>query len=308
MNAGPLAGLRVLDVSEGMAGPLVARLLGDAGADVIKVETPSGDPVRQWVPQVAGTSAVFASFNRNKRSLALDLDAAGLTAIARIAGLADVVVIDQTRLDRLNLNLDDLIADNPNLVLCVISGWGHKGPWAKRAAAELPLQLASEATASLGRPGDEPERLGTEHAGVSCALYAFQAVTAALLVADAGGQRIDVSLFGSILHMRTSLWVALSNPDEWWGFHLDSYTNPPECFFTCKDGRALFVVQAVKDFAALLVDLRMEFVFGDPNWARLRRAARSAGTRDIRATSGTKAYLNGPLPRQARSSSGTMPR
>ena len=114
------------------------------------------------------------------------------------------------------------------------------------------VRLMTETTASLGRPGDEPIRMGTDHAGVSCALYACQAVTAALLVAEnGGGQRIDVSLFGALMHMRTALWIALSNPDEWWGFHLDSYTKPPEHFYTCKDRRVLIQAQSIRDRVAL---------------------------------------------------------
>lgn len=264
MIVGALAGVRVVELTEGVAGPLATRLLGDAGADVIKIELRDGDRVRGWVPQVDGVSVVFSTLNRNKRSIAVD--AASLVVIAELAQLADIMIVDQRLVDQLSLDLPGIMAMNRALVVCVISGWGPEGPWADRAGGELPAQLAAEATSSLGRPGEEPVRLGTEHAGIACALYAFQAVTAALLVADDGGQLIDVSLFGSLMHMRAALWVALSNPDEWWGFHLDSYTKPPEHYYTCKDRRALIQAQSVRDMAALAKDLEMDFVFDDPRW------------------------------------------
>jgi crotonobetainyl-CoA:carnitine CoA-transferase CaiB-like acyl-CoA transferase len=103
-------------------------------------------------------------------------------------------------------------------------------------------------------------------------------VTAALLVAEhGGGQRIDVSLFGALMHMRTALWIALSNPDEWWGFHLDSYTKPPEHFYTCKDRRVLFQAQAVRDRVALVKDLKMEWVLDDPRWEKFREDTGALG-------------------------------
>jgi crotonobetainyl-CoA:carnitine CoA-transferase CaiB-like acyl-CoA transferase len=260
----PLEGVRVVELAEGVAGPLAARLLGDAGADVLKVETGSGDRARAWAPQVGAMSATFATLNRNKRSIVVDSPAA--PEVATLGALGDVLIVD----DDAGVDVDGLSAANANLVVCVVSGWGPEGPWAGRSGGELPAQLATETTTSLGRPGEEPVRIGTDHAGVACALYAFQAVTAALLVADGGGQRVDVSLFGSLLHMRTALWVALSNPDEWWGFHLDSYTKAPEHFYTCKDRRVIFQVQRVPDMVALVKDLHMEWVLEDPRWEMFR--------------------------------------
>jgi crotonobetainyl-CoA:carnitine CoA-transferase CaiB-like acyl-CoA transferase len=261
-----LTGVRVVEVAEGVAGPLLARLLGDAGADVIKVETPDGDRA----------VAAFGTLNRNKRSIAVDAETASM--IAELAGMADVLVVDHELAQRLAVDIPGIMAANADLVGCVVSGWGPEGPWADRAAGELPAQLASETTASLGRPGDEPVRMGTDHAGVACALYAFQAVTAALLFAEhGGGQRIDVSLFGALMHMRTALWIALSNPDEWWGFHLDSYTKPPEHFYTCKDRRVLFQAQAVRDRVALVKDLDMEWVLDDPRWPKFREDTGALG-------------------------------
>jgi crotonobetainyl-CoA:carnitine CoA-transferase CaiB-like acyl-CoA transferase len=277
-----LSGLRVVEFAEGVAGPLLSRLLGDAGADVIKVELPDGDRARGWPPQADGMGAAFHTLNRNKRSVALKLTAPDSTAVDSrallvLSGLADALIVDATMVDQAALDLRTLMEQNPGLVVCVISGWGPEGPWAERPGGELPAQLAAEATTSLGRPGDEPVRLGTEHAGIACALYGVQAVTAALLVSDQGGQRIDLSLFGSLMHMRTAMWIALSNPDEWWGFHLDSYTKPPEHFYTCKDRLVLFQVYRVDDMVALVKDLNMDFVLDDPRWELFRQDTGALG-------------------------------
>jgi CoA:oxalate CoA-transferase len=269
MIEGPLAGVRVVEFSEGLAGPMTARLLGDAGADVIKVEFPEGDRTRGWAPQVQGTGVIFGALNRNKRSIVVDSES--VTDLLVLADLADVLIVDQPIVERMSLDLEEIMRTRPELVVCVISGWGPEGPWSDRPGGELPAQLASETTASLGAIGDEPVRIGTDHAGMACALYAMQAITAALLVADTGGQRIDVSLFGSLMHMRTALWVALSNPDEWWGFHLDSYVKPPEQYYSFKDCRAFVTVGRVADIEALVRELKMDFVFDDPRWPLFRQ-------------------------------------
>jgi len=261
VSGAPLEGVRVVEVSEGVAGPMTARLLGDAGAEVVKVEVAEGDRARGWgPPQVGGTSAIFLALNRNKRSVVVD-DLAG----PEVAGLiedADVLVVDDGRLD-----VEDLMSRSPGLVVCVVSGWGPKGPWANLPGGELPAQLASEAHLSLGVIGEEPVRLGNDHAAMSTASFAVQGVIAALLVRDeVGGQRVDVSLFGSLLQMRSTMWVALSNPDRWSGFHLDSYVKPPERGYTCRDRRMYFSVGRVDNLDALLDELHMGWVRDDPRW------------------------------------------
>jgi crotonobetainyl-CoA:carnitine CoA-transferase CaiB-like acyl-CoA transferase len=263
MTAAPLAGVRVVEFAEGVAGPLAARLLADAGADVIKIETATGDRARNWVPQRGGVGVVFDALNRSKRAAVID---PGSSEWSALVGLADVLIIDQELAAARGVDVDGLVESHGRLIACVISGWGPQGPWAERPGGELPSQLAAETTASLGRPGEEPVRLGADHAGTVCAIDASQAVIAALIADVDGGQRIDVSLFGSSLHMRTALWVALSNPDEWHGFHLDSYTKPPEEYYTCSDRRIWFSVSRVADMATLCRDLKMEFVFDDPRW------------------------------------------
>ncbi|HTE84886.1 MAG TPA: CoA transferase, partial [Dehalococcoidia bacterium] len=211
--AGPLDGYRVVELAEGVAGPYCTMELGDAGADVIKIESLSGDCARGWgPPQEGGTSSVFLRLNRNKRSIALDLDSTeGIAIACRILSSADVAVVDVNRLPDPSFRYEQVAESNPQLVYCAISGFGDRGPWADRPSGELPVQLMSEATSSLGRTGEPPVRAGTDIASMYAAIHGVQGICAALLARDriGSGQRLDVSLFGSLLAMRSTLWVAL---------------------------------------------------------------------------------------------------
>ncbi len=242
---GPLDGLKVLEIAEAIAGPYAAMALGDAGADVTKVESLDGDRSREWGSHRRGDfGAVYAGLNRNKRSIALDPDTTeSHQVVRRLAEQADVVIVDVGWDDRIGLTFDEVQQVNPRAVYLSISEWGPKGPWANQPPyGELAAQLASEATLSLGMIGEKPVRQGTDVGSMYAAIYGIQAVSSALLARGrtGRGQRIDVSLFGALIAMRSTLWVALSNPDYWWGFHLDSYIKPPDHGYACKDGQRIF--------------------------------------------------------------------
>jgi crotonobetainyl-CoA:carnitine CoA-transferase CaiB-like acyl-CoA transferase len=281
--AGPLEGYRVVELGEGVAAPYCAMELGDAGAGVIKIEPAAGDCARNWGPPMEGSfSSVFLRLNRSKRGIALDLDAGdGVEVAYRLLQTADVVVVDLNRLPHPSLRYEAIAATNPNIVYCAISGFGDRGPWADRPGGELPVQLLTEATSSLGRIGDPPVRVGNDIASMYAAIHGVQAICAALLARDriGSGQRIDVSLFGSLLAMRSTLWVALSNPDEWWGFHLDSYVKPPDHGYPCRDGR-IFVNLARMDaaeFDTLLAELDMDWVRDEPLFELLAQDSTGGG-------------------------------
>lgn len=269
----PLAGVRVIDASDGVAGPYCALQLADAGAEVTKLETGDGDRTRQWAPRTAsGQSVAYLALNRNKRQV----DVAGDQAAAqleRLAAQADVLIVDNDGPAIRLLSWERAREVNRRLIYCVISGYGPNGPWAGRAAGELAAQMASEATSSLGRVGEPPVRAGTDMASMFAGIHAVQAVAAALVTreADGEGDRIDVSLFGSLVTMRSTLWVALSNPDEWWGFHLDSYVKPPFHGFQCRDGRIYFELRGftAAQREALLEELGMSWASQDPRHAKL---------------------------------------
>ena len=272
--AGPLDGYRVVEIAEGVAGPYTAMSLGDAGADVVKIESPAGDRSRGWAPGLGEDSAAWRALNRNKRGVVLDWsDPAALAAAQQLLRGADVAVVDKVGLPE-QLRWDALAA--PQLVYCALSGWGPAGPWAERESSELGAQLASEATASLGRIGDPPVRLGNDAGSMYAANYAIQGICAALYARDAGGrggQRLEVSLFGSLLAMRSTLWVALSNPDEWWGFHLDSYVKPPDYGYHCRDLPIYFSLarMGADGVDQLIRELEMDWVRDDPQFELLRR-------------------------------------
>ena len=271
----PLAGVRVVDASEGVAGPYCAVQLGDAGAEVTKLELGDGDRSRQWTPRtVGGQSAAYLTLNRCKRLV--QAGPSGDETVAELkkwAAWADVIVIDADGPAIRLLPWEQARLVNRRLIYCVISGYGPKGPWAGRAAGELAAQMASEATASLGRIGEPPVRIGTDMAGMFAGIHAVQSVAAALVAreADGEGDRVDVSLFGSLVTMRSTLWVALSDPDEWWGFHLDSYVKPPFHGFQCRDGRIYFELRGftADQREALLGELGMKWASEDPRYEKL---------------------------------------
>ena len=273
-SAGPLAGYRVVEIAEGVAGPYTAMSLGDAGADVVKIEPPNGDRSRGWAPALDDDSAAWRALNRSKHGIVLDFaNPADLEIARRLLRRADVAVVDKVGLPP-ELAWDALHADQ--LVYCALSGWGPRGPWADREASELAAQLAGETVLSLGSPGDPPVRLGTDIGSMHAANYAIQGICAALYARDVGGrggQRLEVSLFGSLLAMRSTLWVALSKPDEWWGFTLDSYVKPPDHGYQCADLSIYFALarMGVDDVEHLIDELEMSWVREDAQFELLLR-------------------------------------
>ena len=196
--SGPLEGYRVIDFSEAVAGPYAAMELGDAGADVIKVEAPSGDRSRRWGSKTRGDDgAVFISLNRSKRGITVDVTTAeGRDVVGRLLRNADVAIVDAGAMERAILR-DEVLSQNPQLVACVISQYGEGGPWAGRPPyGELAAQLSGEVTASLGRIGEPPVRVGNDVASMYAGIYSVQAICAALFERETSGlgQRLDVSL------------------------------------------------------------------------------------------------------------------
>lgn len=206
MNA-VLSDIRVLDLTQAMAGPYCAMLLGDFGADVIKIEKPgSGDQSRGWGPPfVQSESAYFLSTNRNKRSLALNLDqAAGIEILHALARRADVFLINQpsrASLKKRKVDYDSLAALNPRLIYCSITGYGFSGPKAGLAGYDLVAQGEGGLMSFTGLAGDEPMRYPVPIADITTGLYATIGIFAALRARDAGGegQFIDMALFDSQL-------------------------------------------------------------------------------------------------------------
>jgi crotonobetainyl-CoA:carnitine CoA-transferase CaiB-like acyl-CoA transferase len=231
---GPLHGVRVLDLSRVLAGPLCTMVLGDLGAHVIKVERPgTGDDTRTWGPPWAQgadgrESAYYLSVNRNKRSVAADFKAEdGRELVRRLARQADVVVENFApgMLDGWGLGYDALSAENPGLVFCSITGYGSDGPEAGRPGYDFAVQARTGWMAITGDPDGAPSKVGVAVVDVLTGQNAAIAVLAALRERERSGrgQRVEVSLFDSALaglvNVTQAALVTGAEPRRWGNAH-----------------------------------------------------------------------------------------
>jgi crotonobetainyl-CoA:carnitine CoA-transferase CaiB-like acyl-CoA transferase len=200
--SGPLAGVKVLELAQIMAGPTCGMLLADLGADVIKVERiPGGDDTRRMDrPSVRGESAAFMAMNRNKRGIALNLKLpAAQSALKRMAARVDVVTENYRKgaLDKLGLGYAALKAVNPALIYCSVSGYGRTGPRAEQGGFDLIAQGMSGLMSVTGEPGGAPVKVGPPvcdiNAGVLAALGVVSAYVHRLKTGE--GQLVDTSLY-----------------------------------------------------------------------------------------------------------------
>jgi crotonobetainyl-CoA:carnitine CoA-transferase CaiB-like acyl-CoA transferase len=201
MSPLPLAGLRVVDLSRVLAGPYAAQLLGDLGADVIKIEHPQGDDTRRWgPPEHAGAAAYYLSANRNKRSRTLDFTRPDdhATLLQLLAG-ADVLIenFKPGDLARHHLDFPSLQPHHPRLVYCSITGFGHTGPRAARPGYDALIQAMAGLMSVTGPDAAHPTKVGVAVADLSTGLYAVVAILAALRERERSGlgQHIDLALF-----------------------------------------------------------------------------------------------------------------
>ena len=214
----PLQGIRVLDVSQVMAGPFACMLLADLGADVIKVEPPGGDQTRGAMGfKMKGPDSMgFLNMNRNKRSLTLDLkNEDDRASFYKLAQTADVIVENYRpgAVQRLGIDYESIKKIHPKIVYVSISGFGQSGPWADRPGFDLMAQAMSGVMSVTGYPGEKPVKAGVPVADIGCALFATYALLAAYIGAQKSGvgQHIDASLFDAA--MAFSIW----DMSEYWG-------------------------------------------------------------------------------------------
>jgi crotonobetainyl-CoA:carnitine CoA-transferase CaiB-like acyl-CoA transferase len=264
----------VADFSRVLAGPFATMLLGDLGADVVKVEHPGGgDETRAWGPPWhEGHSTYYLAVNRNKRSVALDLKTdAGRAAALALAGRADVLVenFKAGAPERLGLGYEELARDNPGLVWCSISGFGQG------AGAELPgydflVQAMSGLMSITGPAGGEPTKVGVALVDVLTGLYAFGGVLAALgeRARTGRGQRVEVSLLGSALASlvnQASSYLCSGRPPEAMGNRHPSIA-PYETLATA-DRPLVVAVGNDGQFARLCRVLGLPEAAADPRFA-----------------------------------------
>ncbi len=288
INTGPLKGLKILDMSRILAGPYATQLLGDMGADVIKVERPVvGDDTRAWGPpyvttaegKVTRESAYYMCTNRNKRSIAVDMaDPEGAETLRKLAEVADVVIqnFKVDGLKKYGLDYEALKERNPALVYCSISGFGQTGPNRDKPGYDLLAQGYGGMMSLTGEPGGAPVKVGVGIADIMCGMYASNAILAALRHRDATGegQHIDIALVDTQI-----AWLANEGVN-----YLTSGQAPkrrgnqhpnivPYQVFECADGHVIVAAGNDGQFARFATLIGMPELAGDDrfilNTARL---------------------------------------
>ncbi len=274
---GPLAGVRIVDFTAVYSGPIAAGILGDQGADVIKVESPSGDFMRRGLPVSNGLGSPFATMNRNKQSVCLDLQTeAGLEVARKLVAGADVVMENFRPgvMDRLGLGYDSFKEAQPKLVYLSISGVGPVGPYAKRRVYDAVIQAITGFTA-LNIDGD-PAMVNSLVCDKITSLTAAEAVVAALFAAErtGRGQRIELSMLDANLFFQ---W-----PDVMANFtfleediETAPYLDHRTFMRKTKDGwiAAMPVQQA--EMQGAFKALELEHLFGDERFATYENRARN---------------------------------
>jgi crotonobetainyl-CoA:carnitine CoA-transferase CaiB-like acyl-CoA transferase len=241
-----LESIRVIELTEALAGPYCAMLLGDFGADVIKIERrQTGDQSRSWGPPfVASESAYFLATNRNKRSLSLDYDQPlGAEILHRLLATADVFLINQrsqTSLERRGFDAKTICARYPRLIYCAISGYGYTGPRSGLPGYDIIAQAQAGIMSFTGEPEGPPVRYPVAIADMTCGLYSALGILAALLAREktGAGQVLDMALFDSqltlLINAGSNYLNAGVSPQRWGNAHPSIV---PYQVFRAGDGR-----------------------------------------------------------------------
>jgi len=257
----PLHGIRVLDLSRVLAGPYCTMVLGDLGADVIKVESPDGDETRAWGPPFVGSaggeSAYYLCVNRNKRGIVVDFKTAeGRDIISRLIKQSDVLVENfrPGSLARFSLDFESAFALNPNLIYCSITGFGGTGPWRDKPGYDFMIQAMGGLMSITGEPDGEPMKVGVAVADLFAGQNAVIAILAALQARTqtGKGQHLDISLFDSQLSMLANVasnyLVSGNLPKRYGNAHANIV---PYQSFQASDGWFVIAVGNDKQFAKM---------------------------------------------------------
>jgi formyl-CoA transferase len=273
---GPLDGVRVLDLTRALAGPYCSLMLGDMGAEVVKVEMPgSGDETRGWGPPfVEGESSYFMSINRNKKSLTLDLkQPEGREILHKLSERSDVLVENfrPGTMARLGLSYEDAEKLNPRLVYCSISGYGQTGPRASQPAYDQILQGMGGAMSLTGPAEGPPTKFGIPIADIAAGMFAAYAVASALFARERSGrgQLIDASMLGgqvALLTFQAGRYFATGTAPGLAGNRHPSIA--PYETFEASDGYVNVACGTERMWQAFCKALGLDELLEDPRFAR----------------------------------------
>ena len=291
----PLAGVKVLDICQVMAGPFACMLLADLGADVIKIEPPKGgDQTRGSMGfRMKGDDSLgFLNMNRNKRSLTLNLKSeAGKSVLMKLVKEADILIENYRpgAMKRLGLGYDVLKEINPRLVYTSISGFGQTGPWADRPGFDLMAQAMSGVMSVTGYPGGPPVKAGVPVADIGCALFAVYGTLSAYIGAKASGQgqHVDAAL------MDAAMSFAVWDVCDYWGTGVEpqplgtsNKMTAPYQAMACSDGYFVMGANNQKLWVKLCTLLDRTELLDDPRFSTisLRLANRAALEEELERT------------------------
>lgn len=240
--ARPLEGIRVIDLSRVLAGPYLTMMLGDLGAEVIKIESPEGDDTRQWGPPFAGgESAYYLCVNRNKKSITLNLKIPEARQVLLDLVKVGDILVENFRvgtMEKWGLGYEQLQAVNPRLIYCAISGYGQTGPYKDRPGYDFIAQAEGGIMSITGEPEGAPMKVGVAIVDITAGLYAGMAILAALYERESSGkgQFIDVALLDSqvawLANVASNYLISGQPPKRYGNAHPNIV---PYETFKCKD-------------------------------------------------------------------------
>ncbi|MBV8054706.1 MAG: CoA transferase [Deltaproteobacteria bacterium] len=287
MMSGPLEGVRVLDLTTMVAGPVAAMMLGDQGADVIKVESPADDLMRRFAFGRNGMSASFLSCNRNKRSLAIDMKSAeGLEIVKKLIATADVLMHNfrPGAAERLGVGEEAVRASRPDIIYVSISGFGESGPYANQRAYDPVIQaLSGLAEIQRDRDTGRPRMVRTIIADYTTALTAAQAITAALFAKQRTGvgQHVRIAMLDSMI---AYLWPEAMPSLTFVGEEQDPSDGEvgPDLIFATQDRYITAGALSDDEWAGMCRALNREDLINDPRFKTARdRAINAVERREI---------------------------
>ncbi|MCH7867041.1 MAG: CoA transferase [Myxococcales bacterium] len=275
LAAGPLSGIRVLDIASMLAGPYAATLLGDMGADVIKVESTFGDDSRHLGPRRGDQRTAFMSLNRNKRDIVIDMDRGekAQQVLGKLVATADILITNMrgAALEKLGLGYDEMRKHRKDLIWISVTAFGYDGPYAGRPGIDFLAQGYAGLLAQNGEPDGAPVRLTVPLIDVMTSELVCSAALAAIIARGktGEGQRIEVSLLDALTH-------AMSNPIG--AYQNANFDTPrtgnrslyfaPSGIYKCKDGKLVITCFSQKFFVKLCETLDRDWV-SDPRFATI---------------------------------------